>query len=206
MAAAPHTAATDALVELIWRTPTLKGRREVMEKHMGTLERLGITRSMGYKRAREQGWLRPLKTHGREWSKPELAILEASAHCSPSTVRARLRAKGFQRSETAVLKQRLARIGSRYDARWSSGNYSTGQAGLLIGVNSALICSYIKRGMLAATREEQHWIITADALRRFIREYPAYVNLDKVDKYAFLDLVCGSMTPRQAPQALDEAA
>ena len=28
MATSPHTADSDALVELIWRTPTLKGRRE----------------------------------------------------------------------------------------------------------------------------------------------------------------------------------
>lgn len=198
----PHTDASDALVELIWRTPTLKGRREAMAKHMGALYHLGITRSMGYKRALAQGWLQPLRTRGKPWSVLELAILEASAHCSPSTVRARLRAKGFQRSETAVLKQRLARLGSAYDARWASGQYSAGQAGLLLGCNSALIVSYIGRGMLKAARDGRHWIITADALRAFIRAFPAYVNLDKVDKYAFLDLVCGSMTPR----ALKEAA
>lgn len=192
----------DALIQLIWRTKTMKERREATAKWLPKLLKSGITRDQAYNRARCQGWLYPLKTKRENWSETELAILEANAHCPTSAIRYRLKKKGFDRSDNAINMYRRELAGSRQDSRLDAGVYSTSQAAELIGSDRGLIASYIRRGWLKATRnQDDAYDITAKALRDFIRDYTAYVNLDRVDKFAFIDL----LFPQHGAKDMDKA-
>ena len=116
--------------------------------------------------------------------------MEASAHCSASIILRRLAKRGYRRTENAINMQRRDLIGSKSDARHAAGVYSANQAAELIGSDRGLTCTYIRRGWLKATRNaDDTYDITAKALRDFIRDHTAYVNLHKIDKYAFVDLL-----------------
>lgn len=189
----------DALIQAIWGATTMKARRDAMATLLPKLLKTGITHDQAYNRAREQLWLYPLKTKGASWSSEEIAILEASAHCSASAIRRRLAKRGYQRTDNAINMQRRDLIGSRGDARHAAGIYSANQAAELIGSDRGLIASYIRRGWIKATRNQNDTFdIPAKALRDFIRDYTAYVNLDRADKYAFIDLMFPTHGAKQA--------
>lgn len=202
MSAKPHTGGLpkrvwtpeqDELVRRIFSTTSMKARRDAMTKLLPQLA--PIDHVAAYKRAVDLGCLYPLKAGGAPWTEPELAILEASAHCPIDTIRSRLRRRGYRRSNGAIIKQRLERHGTRAECRLSADVYSASQAADLIGSQPCLIGSYIRRGWLraeqidmAAGRYEYH--IRAADLRQFVMQHTAYVNLERVDKYAFVDLLC----------------
>lgn len=206
MSGYPFTQEQDALIQAIWSTTSMKARRDATAKLFPKLLKHGLSRDIAYQRAVALGCLYPLNTKGAPWTEAELAILDASAHCPIATIRGRLRRRGYARSMAAIVKQRLERSGTRADARLSAGVYSATQAAELIGSHSNLVVSYIRRGWLRAKQIELGWgkheyRIKAADLRQFVVHHTAYVNIERVDKYAFIDMLFPQHGEKGASQA-----
>jgi hypothetical protein len=126
------------------------------------------------------------------WTSAELEIVTANAHLSLERLRNRLRLAGFRRTESAILGK-MKRLGTD---RTEPGRYKCSALAPLFGVNRATVTGWIDKGWLKArgrySRErhegEAWWIAEAD-VRRFVIENAAAVDLRKVDKFWFVDLL-----------------
>jgi hypothetical protein len=99
--------------------------------------------------------------------------------------------------------------GTQRDNRLAAGYYSTTEAGELVGMSRAVIERLCKNGTLKADRELSNapnlpgfvYRIRAKDLREFVIHHTAHVRIEKVDKFAFVDLLCprhGLKSPGQA--------
>ena len=130
------------------------------------------------------------------WSKTELDIIAEQPHLSPKTLGQRLSRAGFHRAATAIVVK-LKRLGAdRLDPDHCTANALAG----FMGVDPHTVTDWIAKGWLTATRRgtarvdvqggDQHWIRYAD-VRRFIISHPAHVDIRKVEKFWFIDLLGG---------------
>ncbi|HVI27503.1 MAG TPA: hypothetical protein VM780_02455 [Hansschlegelia sp.] len=128
------------------------------------------------------------------WSQTETELLIAHAKKSNSTIQAILHRHGFKRTLTAI-GIRLKRSGiDRTDENRMTGR---GLAEVM-GVDGKTVSRWIEKGMLHAERRgterveaqggDQWWIRRRD-VRRFIVENVAAVDLRKVEKHWFVDLL-----------------
>jgi hypothetical protein len=147
------------------------------------------------KRARALGILTP-RFRDLPWSKPELALLEEVATLHPDVIARRMKAVGFQRTGTACLVK-LKRM--KFD-RVDHDQWSANALGALMGVHGKTITGWIEREGLPATRAGtarvpvqggDEWRITRKALREWIRTHAQLVDLRKVDRFWFIELVLG---------------
>jgi hypothetical protein len=128
-----------------------------------------------------------------EWSIAEIIVLEQCGHLTPAVIRRKLRAKGFRRSANAI---RL-KIG-RMRIKQNLEGYSARALARAFGVDCHKVMNWINRKMLGGTprgsaRHESHgvdayWITHAD-VREFVLTHPDEVDLRRVEKWWFLDLV-----------------
>jgi hypothetical protein len=120
--------------------------------------------------------------------------------------------QGFWRTEQAIHKRRMEVAGPQRDNRLAAGYYSTTEAGELVGMSRRVIERFCRDGTLKAEREASNapnlpgfvYRIKAANLREFVIHYTAHVRLDRVDKFAFVDLLCpqyGIKRPGQADTA-----
>ncbi|MBY0502716.1 MAG: hypothetical protein K2X03_02320 [Bryobacteraceae bacterium] len=127
------------------------------------------------------------------WSDAEVALLERWGHLTDAVIQRKLKAEGFERSINGVhLKMRRLRIKQNLDG------YSAHALALAFGVDGHKITYWINRKMLKASRrqtdrtEQQggdtYWITHA-AVREFILSHPDEIDLRKVEKWWFLDLI-----------------
>ena len=127
------------------------------------------------------------------WSAEEVALLERWGHLTDAVIQRKLKAAGFHRSINGIhLKLKRLRIRQNLDG------YSACSLATAFGVDSHKVTNWIRRKMLRATqrgtdRTEQQggdtfWI-TQNAVRDFVLVYPDEVDLRKVEKWWFLDLV-----------------
>jgi len=130
-----------------------------------------------------------------EWNADEVAILERWGHLTDAVIQRKLRVHGFHRSFNAVhLKIKRLRIRQNLDG------YSPNALALAFGVDGHKVTYWINRQMLKATRRgtarteaqggDAFWI-THHAVRDFVLKYPDEIDLRKVEKWWFLDLVTG---------------
>lgn len=132
------------------------------------------------------------------WTQAELDIIANAAHLDPKTLKKHLARAGFQRTATAVVVK-LKRLGAdRTDPHHCTAN----ALATLMGVDRKTVCDWITKGWLAADRRgnqqfveheherDHHWI-RYTAVRRFIVDHPAHVDIRKVDKFWFIDLLAG---------------
>lgn len=129
------------------------------------------------------------------WSLEESALLERFiGKRSPEWIqRHHLKA----RSVTAICVKAKRMQFSRRDF----DDYTGRQLAVAFGVDAKTVGRWIEQGKLKATRwgtartpaqHGDHYRITQDAVRRFVREHPSTFDLRKVDQLWFLDLVFGS--------------
>ncbi|WP_206078655.1 hypothetical protein [Allomesorhizobium camelthorni] len=124
------------------------------------------------------------------WSEVEIEIVTENAHKAPATLQKMLRSKGFHRTETAIFVK-LKRIGAdRTDPNHLNANQLAG----VMGVDRKTVSGWIAKGWLKATRREatatdDFWWIHRRDVARFIVENVAAVDLRKVDKFWFVDLL-----------------
>ncbi len=143
------------------------------------------------RRARALGLSRT--SDNKPWTPEEERLLLAVAHHSDAVITRKLREAGFHRTETAVhLKLKRDRIRKTLDG------YSAHQLAEAFGVDAHKITRWIAAGLLKAERREQartpqqggnaFWIRHAD-VRDFVLRCPDEIDLKKVEKWWFLDLV-----------------
>ena len=191
-------------------TPEMSARiREVYRTMTGNGEVAALARELGLPRwkvtryAVSQGWIARTRQMP-DWSEKELRILEHAAHLHPKNIRKRLSAAGFCRSETAiVLKRKRMRFLQNLKGQ------SARQTAECFGVDVKVITRWIRLGMLNARRRgtkrtaaqggDQWWIRPKD-IRAFVVDYLPEIDIRKVDKYWFVDLLAGDDATQVKPK------
>jgi len=153
-------------------------------------EQIGWPRYAVGKRAAELGLA---KTKEKPWSADEEAILAAAGHLPRSGVQRRLAAAGFQRSRAAIaVKMTRMRIKRNLDG------YSANTLAIAFGVDTHKVLLWIRRGLLEAERRGtdradsqggDSWWITHKSVKQFVFRAPDEVDLCRVEKFWFLDLL-----------------
>ncbi|WIW89590.1 hypothetical protein K3M67_06425 [Sphingobium sp. V4] len=145
------------------------------------------------KRASKLGLVTP-RFKEPAWTEAERDILHDNFHRSAKTVQRILKRAGFVRTETAITV-----MGKRLGATREDPHHVTAHGlATLMGVGAKTVTGWITRGLLRARRRgtertvaqggDQHWIHLRD-VRSFIIDNAAVVDIRKVDKFWFIDLV-----------------
>ncbi len=127
------------------------------------------------------------------WSDRELLILEHQAHRSPETIQKKLKVAGFMRSVTAiVLKRKRMRLLKNLDGM------SAHDLAFCLGVDDHFVTRAIKGGRLKAEHRgtarteiqggDSYYILRKD-IRAYILNWLNEIDIRKVDKYFFCDLL-----------------
>ncbi len=129
----------------------------------------------------------------KPWSESEERILTANAHHGDEYIRKRLAEAGFHRTIAGIhLKCKRDRIKSNLDG------FSGLQLAEAMGIDSHKVTAWIVKGFLKAERREMDrkpqqggnpWWIHRREVRDFLFKYPDEVDLKKVEKWWFLDLI-----------------
>ncbi len=130
----------------------------------------------------------------RPWTDEEIKILEKNARYSPQTIKKRLENAGFQRSiASVVLKRKRMRLLSNLEGM------SAGLCAEFLGVDLHWVLNYIRQELLKAElirhdREGKvNYHIREKDLRKFIINNPELIDLRKVEKYYFIELVANGV-------------
>lgn len=160
--------------------PTVRGRSQEIAA------RLKVPRWVVNRRAAALGLSRP---KDRPWSAGDEAHVEANFHhTSVKTL-----ARKLGRSPTAV-QLKAKRLGLRkYDEGYTA--LSLAEA---LGVDPHWVLARIRSGKLRASRRHTErtaqqggdsWLITDEAVVKFVRDHPYDIDLRKVDSLWFMDLI-----------------
>lgn len=140
------------------------------------------------KRLADLGLARP-RLKATPWTSAEVRILKEWASCRLQTIRRKLKAAGYTRSDNAIGVQ-LKRL--KVD-RTDPDVWTARDLGTLLGVDGKTVCDWVARRGLNAKRERggPHGVlkITRRALRSWLRENSAYIDLRRVDQPWFWELV-----------------
>ena len=124
------------------------------------------------------------------WHQDELDIVSDHAHKSPKTLQRMLARNGYRRSETAIIVK-IKRLGAdRTDPNHLNANQLAG----VMGVDRKTVAGWIEKGWLKAKRRgasalDDFWWIHRKDIRTFVIDNVAAVDLRKVDKFWFVDLM-----------------
>lgn len=124
------------------------------------------------------------------WSEDEIELIQELAHKHPASIKRSLARRGYRRSETAIVVK-LKRLGAdRTDPNAMNAN----QLAECLGVDRKTVGRWIELGWLRAARrqhsdKDDYWRITRKDVRRFIIENTGQVDLRKVDRFWFVDLL-----------------
>ncbi|HEX4749014.1 MAG TPA: hypothetical protein VH302_05680 [Bryobacteraceae bacterium] len=153
---------------------------------------LGWPRSAVSRRGAELGITRAKE---RPWTRSEEDMLERFGHLAPSGIQSKLVSAGFHRSVAAIqVKLNRNRIKQNLDG------YSANSLADALGVDVHKILLWIRRGLLKAERRGtarccsqggDTWWIADRAVRKFIFQAPEEIDLARVEKIWFLDLITG---------------
>lgn len=165
-------------------------------------QKVGRPRWWVSKRARVLGLVAP-RFREAPWSEAEVDILEQHAHRSLPVIRRILERAGYRRTETAISVKRK-RVGA---SQVDPNQYSAHALSQLMGVDGKTVTRWIEKCGLPAKRRgtertaEQGgdmWSISRRSLRTWIAENAAHVDLRKVDKFWFIDLMSGRSDGKEA--------
>lgn len=166
----------------------------VYKRDTGNGQVMALARKIGYPRwkisrhATSQGLIARQKKEPH-WSEEEVAILERNAHHPPAYIQKKLKAHGYHRTETGIhIKRKHMRF-----LRNLNGQSASSLAECL-GMDAHKILSAINRGQLKATRRQTKpgrgvYYITDKHARNYIIENLNEIDIRKVDKYWFVDLL-----------------
>jgi len=167
-----------------WRT---RGDRKAIKL---AAKRIEWPRWMVKLRARQLGLTRVKES---PWSNTELAILDQFGWMQPETLAVKLRERGFQRSVSGITQMRTRQMAGANGAWFTARGLAK-----LLGIDDHKVLRWIRAGLLPARRRGTNrteaqggddWLIMRTAVRQFLIEHPVEYDLDKVDKYWFIDLL-----------------
>lgn len=151
---------------------------------------IGWTRSAVCKRGAELGLARVKE---RAWSEREERVLQQFGYLAPSGIQRKLSDAGFARSVAAIqVKVNRNRIKSNLDG------YSACQLADALGVDVKKVLRWIHQGALRAERRGTErlpqqggdiWWIPDMSVRRFVLKFPQEIDLARVEKIWFLNLL-----------------
>jgi hypothetical protein len=130
----------------------------------------------------------------RPWCAAEEDILERFGHLTATGIQRQLARAGYQRSRAAVqLKATRLRIKRNLDG------YSANGLATAFGVDPHKVCAWIRRGLLHAQRRKtirspeqgDVWWIPISSVRKFVLRAPEEIDLSRVEKFWFLDILTG---------------
>lgn len=147
-------------------------------------------------RSRKLGCVSP-RFRQPPWTEAEDDIIAAWAARSPAAIARRLKANGFARTETAIVV-RLKRLGQPRGRNADVDHYTANALAKLFGIDRKGVGIWIAKGWLKAGRRgtdrhsanggDEFWIHRRD-IRRFVIENPAAVDLRKVEKLWFIEML-----------------
>jgi hypothetical protein len=181
----------DAVIRRAYQTVVGFSRRSVVKE---LAARYGVPRWKISRRACHLA-LTAKQRKEPDWSDRELKILERSAHLGPQVIQRHLKAKGFYRSESGIVMQRKRRRFLQ-----NLHGYSANQVAQCFGIDNKSITRWIHLGYLKATKRGTGrtsrqggdiYYIKNKSIRDFILEYLPLIDIRKVDKYWFVDLLVG---------------
>jgi hypothetical protein len=153
---------------------------------------IGWTRDAICKRGAELGVARVKE---RPWSASEEDVLERFGHMTPSGLQRQLATAGFRRSIGAIqAKLNRNRVKSNLDG------YSACKLADAFGVDVHKVLVWIRRGLLRATRRGTNRLVSQGGdvfwiprreVKRFVLRSPEEIDLARVEKIWFLDLLTG---------------
>lgn len=180
------TAGIDEAIRVAYRLQR-QGDRGALSSVSSTI---GWPREAVCKRGAELGLPRIKE---KPWTPAEEQILERWGHLAPSGIRSRLAASGFARSIAGIqVKLNRNRIKQNLDG------YSACGLARALGVDVHKVLGWIRRGLLNAEHRgtdrtdkqggDTRWI-TRKEVRRFVLRAPEELDLARVEKIWFLDLL-----------------
>ncbi len=126
----------------------------------------------------------------QKWSSEEIAILEKNAQYAPLTIKKKLETAGYQRSVSSItLKRKRMRMPSNLEGM------SANLCAEFLGVDIQIVLNYIRSDLLKAEiirKDRQgkiNYYIKEKMIRLFIINNPDLVDLRKVEKYYFIELI-----------------
>ncbi len=133
------------------------------------------------------------RTKERCWSAEEERLLERWGHLTPAAIQRRLALAGYPRS-CAAIQVKIVRLRIKRNL----DGYSACALARAFGVDVHKVSYWIRRGLLRAERRGtartvsqggDMWWISLSAVRRFILRAPEEIDLARVEKFWFLDLL-----------------
>jgi DNA-directed RNA polymerase specialized sigma24 family protein len=174
-------------------------RRGYQKPDRGTINRLAIDiqrpRTWIRDRAIKLGIAVP-RYKPLPWSPEEdLIVRELAGQRKPASIQRALRKDGFARTETAIVV-RMKRLGESRVIE-SVDEYSGRQLADMMGVDGKTVSTWVSKGLLRAKEVGEPrsdgrattWRIKRKDVRRFIIDHTAHVDLRKVEKFWFVDLL-----------------
>uniref|UniRef100_A0A6H2A099 Putative DNA binding, helix-turn-helix domain containing protein n=1 Tax=viral metagenome TaxID=1070528 RepID=A0A6H2A099_9ZZZZ len=173
-------------IEKVYKRDTGNGQVAALAKALG-LPRWKVTRY-----AISQGWIAKQKKEPY-WTEEETDLLQKLARYSPRVIRHKMIYRGYIRTETAiVLKMK------RMSMRQNLEGHSARDVARCLGVDDHFVTRAIKAGHLKATRRGlartdrqggDHWYIRDKAIKDYILSCLHEIDIRKVNKYWFVDMV-----------------
>jgi len=142
------------------------------------------------KRGAELGLAR---TKELPWTLAEEGVLLKFGHLSWTGIQAKLSESGHKRTVAAIALKAI-----RLKVKQNLDGYSATSLALGFGVDVHKVLAWIRRGLLQAKRrgtartDEQGgdtWWIERHQVRTFVLRYPEEVDLTRVEKFWFLDII-----------------
>lgn len=166
--------------------------------------RTGLPKHTVCRYARAQGWLAKQKKEP-DWTAEELRLLKEFARYAPEGIQKKLQQHGYRRSITGIVLKR-----KRQGLLRDLGGISATRLAMRMGVDSHNIIDAIAQGLLPAERRQTNrtsrqggdtWFIRPGDIRDYIIGNIHDIDIRKVDKYWFVELLAGSGHPRKHAHA-----
>lgn len=176
----------DQIDALIQRTYQKVPQKKDIQ-HLAAL--VGRPRWWVSKRAAKLGLVAP-RFKEPAWAEAEIDLITDQAHKHTKTIQKILKRAGFIRTETAIIVKLKRLAADRTDPNHLNAN----QLATVMGVDRKTVSGWIAKGWLKAERRnatttDDFWWIHRRDIRRFVIDNVAAVDLRKVEKFWFVDLL-----------------
>lgn len=147
------------------------------------------------KRAQQLGIVAP-RFKESAWTSDELAIVESNATKRLETIQRAMKRAGYDRTCTAIKLQ----IKRKHIEHVDEDNLTARGLAVVMGIDSKTIARWIEHEGLTARRRGTDrtaaqggdmWQINRRTFRLWLKDHAQCVDLRKVDKFAFFDLIFG---------------